>query len=138
MALTLEEITPGAIAYFDASILNADPAVTNTGSPVNRIGIGNQFVCYKVDGARSFWAPLTATFRRERLPIDPAWVSNGYGPLAAGGVYLQDGACTYVGPSSSFVLAAANENPFEGSRPSISAVGLSQVLRVVAQRRGSL
>ena len=138
MPLKLEEINPGAIAYFDASVLNADPLVTNTGSPVNRVGIGNQFVCYKVDGPNSLWAPLTATFRRERLPIDPTWVSNGYGPLAEGGVYLQDGACTYVGPNPSFVLAAANENPFENARPAISADGLAEVLRVVAQRRGSL
>ncbi|WP_449422697.1 hypothetical protein [Rhodanobacter lindaniclasticus] len=138
MSLALEEIAPGAIAYFDASVLNADPLVTNTGSPVNRVGIGNQFVCYKMEGQRSFWAPLTATFRRERLPIDPTWVSNGYGPLAGGGVYLQDGACTYVGPNDSFVVAAVNENPFENGRPIISADGLAEVLRVVAQRRGSL
>ena len=138
MSLAIEEIAPGAIAYFDASLLNADPLVKNTGSAVNRAGIGNQFVCYKVNGASSFWAPFTATFRRERLPINPAWVSNGYGPLAAGGVYLQDGACTYVGPNESFVAAAANENPFPGGRPVLSPEGLVEVLRVVAQRKGSL
>jgi hypothetical protein len=138
MALTLAEVVPGAIAYFDANTLNADAAVSTTGSPVNRQGVGNQFICYKVDGEQSFWAPLTATYRRERLPIQAAWVQNGYGPLGAGGVFLQDGRCTYAGPSASFVRASAAENPFDQGRPTLTEPGLNQVIQVVAQRGGQL
>jgi hypothetical protein len=138
MPLTAAEFAPGAIAYFDATVLNADPAVSKSGSPVDRLGVGNQFVCYKVDSQTSYWAPLTATYRRERLPIEAGWVTSGYGPLAAGGVYLQDGQCTYAGPIASFVQAAAQENPFQHGRPTLSEAGLAQVLRVVAERGGQL
>ena len=78
------------------------------------------------------------TYRRERLPIEAGWVTSGYGPLAAGGVYLQDGQCTYAGPIASFVQAAAQENPFQHGRPTLSEAGLAQVLRVVAERGGQL
>jgi hypothetical protein len=138
MPLSQEEVAPGAIAYFNADALNGDAAVQKTGSPVDRRGNGNQFVCYKVEGETSYWTPLTASYRRERLAIQPEWVANGYGPLAGGGVYLQDGRGTYKGSTASFVAAAAAENPFEGGRPQLLSAGLEEVLRVIAERGGQL
>ncbi len=142
MPLTLEQIKPGAVAYFDADALNSSENVSITGSPVKRIGTTgarNQFVCYKVVDGRSHWAPLTGTFRKERLPIDPAWVSFGYGALKAGGVYLQDGGCTYVNSNEAFITAAAEEDEFkQGSRPFISEVGIQQVIKTVEERKGQL
>jgi hypothetical protein len=142
MPLAPAEVVLGAIAYFDADVLNGDDSVVKPESPVSRpgVGAGNQFVCYKLDGDKAFWAPLTATYRRERLHVEPKWVANGYGPLVRGGVYLQDGRTTYAGPVEAFVKAASAERPFHGrgGGPSISNEGLAEIVRVVGERGGQL
>lgn len=136
MPLQLGEIVPGAIAYFDAQALNADSRVSKSGDPITRPGTGNQFVCYNINGASSFWAPLTATARPERLRIEAASVTNGYGPLAAGNVYLQDSKNTYAGASRAFVDASVEESVFNGGRRIPSAAGVTAVVEVVVQRGG--
>ena len=136
MTLQLTEIVPGAIAYFDATTLNSDKNISISGDPVSRAGAGNQFVCYKTDGDRSWWAPLTATERPERLRIEGTWISDGYGPLAKGDVFLQDGKNTYCGPNASFIAATTNEATFKVRRPMISATGVSRVQRIVVERGG--
>lgn len=105
---------------------------------MTRAGPGNQFVCYKAVGGRSWSAPLTATERQERLRIEAAWVANGYGPLGAGNVFLQDGKNTYADPDSSFVAAAAGESHFNGGRPTVSAAGVAEIVRVVEARAGQI
>ena len=62
MPLTTAQITIGAIAYFDVDVLHADKGIHVTGDPVTRDVNGNQFVCYKVSGDQSYWAPLTGTY----------------------------------------------------------------------------
>lgn len=110
MPLSPQEIVVGAIAYFDVAILHAEPAVIVTGDPVTRDVTGNQFVCYRVDGQSSYWSPLTATYKFRRTKIDQEWVINGYGPLAAGQVWLQDGKNTYRGPNAAFIAATAKSD----------------------------
>ena len=142
MALILNDIKAGAIAYFDADVLNASQSVAITGSPVRRIGTSgarNQFVCYKVEGELSYWAPLTTAFRKERLRMDPSWITFAYGALQAGEVYLQDGGCTYRDTNESFVRSAAEEEEFkQGSRPFESDAGIEEVRRTVLARKGQL
>lgn len=138
MPLTAAEILVGAIAYFDAQALNANAAITKSGDQVTRLGSNNQFVCYKVVGATSFWAPLTGTGSSVRVPIKPNTVSNAYGALANGKVFLQDGKNTYAGPNADFVTAAANEGPFIKGRPRVSAAGVSAIAAAVLARGGQL
>jgi hypothetical protein len=138
MPLTATDVVPGAVAYFDVNALNADPAVTVTGDPVQRQVTGNQFVCYKVDGATSFWSPLTGTYKLARLPIKPAWLTHAYGALAAGQVWLQDGKNTYRGPHSSFIAATHSEHPFAVARPYISHTGLTEIHAAIRQRGGAI
>lgn len=138
MPLAEPEIAAGAIAFFDAATLNADGNVSISGDPVTRLGDGNQFVCYKAASGGSWWAPLTATERPERLRVKAGWVANGYGPLATGGVFLQDGKNTYAGPNTSFIAAAAGEKPFNGGRPTVSAAGVVEIVRVVEGRGGQM
>jgi len=138
MPVSEADIQAGAIAYFDAEALNRDADVSVYGDPVTRAGTGNQFVCYGASDGRSWWAPLTATERPERLRIEAGWVANGYGPLGAGNVFLQDGRNTYAGPNNSFVAAASSESPFNGGRPTVSATGVAEIVRVVQERGGQL
>ena len=138
MPLTLPEIQPGAIAYFDVGILHADATVTVTGYPINRDVAGNQFVCYKIDGNMSYWSPLTGTFKYKRTLIEAAWVTNGYGPLAAGQVWLQDGKNTYWGPNASFIAATATEQAFNIARPTLSANAVAAIHVAIQARGGAL
>ena len=139
MPLTTAQITIGAIAYFDVDVLHADKGIHVTGDPVTRDVNGNQFVCYKVSGDQSYWAPLTGTYRHPRLPIDPNWVSNGYGALSAGTVWLQDGKNTYSGPNTSFIAATATEQAFNaGQRPMLSPAGMQAILKAIKARGGAL
>jgi hypothetical protein len=138
MALTIAEIKPGAVAYFDVAVLHADPEVSVTGDPVKRDVTGNQFVCYRVEQNKSYWSPLTATFKFKRTLIKAEWVSNGYGPLGAGKVWLQDGKNTYQGPNQSFMAATATEGPFEVARPTLSNEALTEIHLAIKGRGGAL
>ena len=137
MALSEAEIRLGTVAYFDVSLLHADDSVVVTGDPVVRDTLtGNQFVCDLVRGGSSFWAPLTATWRKERLRIERSCIAHGYGPLAHGEVFLQDGKNTYSGQHAAFVRAAAAEEPIAGRRPSLTELGVASVVAVVSKRGG--
>lgn len=138
MPLTLAEIQPGAIAYFDVGVLHGDAAVVVTGDPVQRDVTGNQFVCYKTKAGTSFWSPLTATFKFSRTRIKPSWVTHGYGPLAVGRVWLQDGKNTYRGPDASFVAASATEHAFDVARPVLSAAAIAAIRQAIEVRGGAL
>jgi hypothetical protein len=137
MPLTEAEIEPGAIAYFDVEVLHADAEVQISGDRVQREVTGNQFVCHSVTGQRSCWSPLTATYRHPRIRIEPEWVANGYGPLAAGGVWLQDGKNTYCGPSASFVAGSATEAQFNVTRPRLSNAALVKIHEQISKRGGA-
>jgi hypothetical protein len=97
----------------------------------------NGFVCYKIEGPASWWAPLTSTARTERVRIDPSWLSCHRGKLGDGGVYLQDGKNTYAGPTQSFIAASKNE-VLIGPRAYLSADGVAAIVAEVKNRGGAL
>jgi hypothetical protein len=136
MTLSDQDIVPGAIAYFDALALTALPSVKVSGDPVDRPGLENPFVCYEVRGERCAWAPLTGTFKTDRLRIEANWVSSDFGPLGGGEVFLQDGETTYTGPKSAFQSAASSEPPFREERPRVSSEGLEMIHKEIAERGG--
>ena len=138
MALCENEIVQGAIAYFDVDVLHQDQSVVITGDPIVRDSKnGNQFVCHKVEGEICYWSPLTGSYKFPRLPIKADWVTNGYGPLAIGKVWLQDGKNTYRGPKTSCIAAAVNESPFENGRPSLSQDALDKIFEQIDKRGGA-
>lgn len=137
MPLQENEIQPGTVAYFDIEVLHQDRRVQVTGDPVRREATGNQFVCYKVTEGVSYWSPLTGTYRYPRLRIEPEWVSNGYGPLATGEVWLQDGKNTYRGPHASFIAATATELPFDIARPHLSNAAIAAIHAQICNRGGA-
>ena len=139
MALDEKEIVQGAVAYFDVDVLHQDQAVVITGDRIVRDSRnGNQFVCHKVEEETCYWSPLTGSYKFPRLQIDSDWVTNGYGPLAVGKVWLQDGKNTYRGPKASFVAAAASESAFENGRPSLSQDALDKIYEQIQKRGGAM
>jgi len=138
MALKENEIVEGAIAYFDVDVLHQDKDVVITGDKIIRDSKnGNQFVCHKIDGDICYWSPLTASYKFPRLAISAGWVTNGYGPLGVGKVWLQDGKNTYRGPKPSFVAAAIGEHAFDNGRPSLSHEALEKIYEQIDKRGGA-
>ena len=132
------EILPGAIAFFDAKKLNDDINIEVSGDPVTRAGSRNQFLCYERNGKSSCWTPLTSTQRDERIPIKQEWLSNAYGKLGEGEVYLQDGKNIYCGENASFIEASLDEDTFHQGRPIVSPEGVAAVRNEIASRNETL
>lgn len=136
MPLLDSEIQAGCVAYFDITTLNADTRVSRPRCPTTR---PSPFVCFESANDRSAWAPITTQFRKERLFLDPLWRVGGSKQWRTDHLYLNDGACTYVGTNAAFVDSAATETPFmKISRPRLTADGVAAVVAEVRQRRGTM
>jgi hypothetical protein len=134
MPLALHEIQVGAIAYFDISLLSNDPSIKKPAFPPNR---PSPFICFQAQNGQSAWAVVTTQYRRERLVLEKAWRVEGSVQWRTDDLYLNDGACTYVGPDQSFVNAGVHETPFTTiNRPQLIALGVAAVLAEVINRNG--
>ena len=147
MPLSEAEIYPGAVAYFEPTVLNRDKDIEVTGDPVTRDG---PFVCYAVSEGRSRWTPLTSedkliTNRKTgktfsvRVRIEPEWVARAYGLFAAGESFFQDGKNTYSGANATFIAAGAKiDIQTPDTRPALNEDGLKAAHEYIARRGGAL
>lgn len=135
MPLTEAMIRPGMVAYFDASVLNADPSVRSPRSPTTR---SEPSVCFQVSGSTSAWAPITTTFRPERLAIRAEWRVDGGGDWISKDQYLNDGATAYVGANRVFTRASlAQDNCTDESRPCTADAGVAATPAEVRKHAGN-
>jgi len=135
MALTLKEVQPGIVAYFDVSVLNGSQTVRKPASPTSRNG---PFVCFAVVGDCSAWAPISKEYRSERVEIKKQWRLAGGGAWKKSDQYLNDGSTTYVGPSKAFVEAAAVVDTYNASgRPRVAPDGVAAIIAEVRSRNGN-
>jgi hypothetical protein len=132
----MSEVVVGNIAYFDHQLLIDDQFIDCGDLSINRPG---PFVCVEVKGDDSVWCAITTQFKRERLFIDQAWRQDGSPLWHSSDQYLQDGLKTYFGPSTSFVVCAQNEMPFQPHlRPKISQAGVQAILAEINAQGGPL
>lgn len=133
-ALTAPEVESGLVAWLDQATLNHDARVVKStphpGEPEPR-----PFVCFRVDGATSHWAPVTTSERKERLYLNPEWRSGGGPGWEARDQYLVDGANTYVGPTTAFLEASHGDWTEEGARMRLSEAGLAAVATEVERQK---
>jgi hypothetical protein len=136
MALRLQDIGLGVVAYFDDKLLLAEKSIDNGGSNLNRPG---PFVCVQMKDGASAWCPITGEFRPERLPLKKQWRRFGSDKWKEDDQYLNDGLNTFVGPNEAFVRAGAKEVPFtQYRRPRVSADGVAAMLEEVRKQGGLL
>ncbi len=136
MPLLLEDVKLGAIAYFDHHVLLADPDIDRDDDGLNRPG---PFVCVQIDGDKSVWSAVTSEHRHERLLLQTQWRQNGSPQWRSINQYLVDGLGTYIGPTASFIRAAAAETPFvQYPRPSLTLDGVTAVLAEIEKQGGPL
>ncbi|MEW6112482.1 MAG: hypothetical protein AB1664_10165 [Thermodesulfobacteriota bacterium] len=137
MPLAQHEIQVGAVAYFDVTVLNGDARITQPYSPTTR---PSPFACFEVGHDRSAWAAITTKQRPDgkRLEVEKAWRLGGSTQWNNDSLFLNDGACTYVGPDQAFIDAAVTEQAFVTiPRPGISATGVAQIITAVQKRHGN-
>jgi hypothetical protein len=136
MPLLPQEVSPGAVAYFDVGILNAATAILKPANPTTRNG---PFLCLQVVGESSSWTALTWTGRPERLFIEKAWREGGTTAWQNGTPYVNDGAITYRGPNASFIAAAAVADTYRPeTRQRVSTAGVAAAVAEVTHRAGGL
>ena len=136
MPLLTNEISVGAVAYFDTALLNGDPRLIKPQYPANR---ASPFVCFQINGTDSAWAVITTQYRKERLEISKPWRQEGSIQWKTDDLYLNDGACTYTGPNQAFVDAAINETPFTTiNRPQVTPDGIAAIINTVMSRNGPM
>ena len=70
MQIAEAEIVEGLVAYLDQSVLSANEQVLDT-CPQASTQV-RPFVCVRAANGRSQWAPLSTSWRRERLAIAAA------------------------------------------------------------------
>ena len=138
MALSLNEIVPGVVAYFDHKALNTGPGVVKPASPAT---ISGPFLCFAVGKDTSGWAPLTTEQREDdrRIEIRKEWRSGGMGKWLTEAQFLSDGSTTYVGPNAAFVSASTIQDRVSTQqRPRVLKAGVDAVLAEIKTRGGHM
>ncbi len=137
--LKFSDVRPGAVAYFDVSILNNDPYVRKPYSPATRNG---PFLCYANSNGHCCWVEITTQPGNERLEILKEWRTGGSATWQVTPQYVNDGRTTYCGSTQCF-LNAANDtevdrfNPKPGNRrPQVCPKGVEIIAELVKERGG--
>lgn len=131
--LALNEIQVGLVSHLDQTMLTHDPNILDT-YPQTDTEL-RPFVCVAVDGDKSTWPPLTSTYRRERLKVDDAWRFGGIDMWRDRVCYLNDGANVYIGPTSSFIAASADDLTDESTRSRMTNDGVNAIAMEVQKQK---
>jgi hypothetical protein len=136
MPLSLHEVAPGAVAYFDHEVLLADPRIDRNDDSLNRPG---PFVCVQVVGKESVWSAVTSEWRAERLLIEQEWRQGGSQRWVDQNQYLVDGLSTYLGPTDAFLRAAVRRIALAPhTRPQVLEQGIVAILAEIDKQGGPL
>jgi hypothetical protein len=136
MALRVEDIFVGAVAFFDDELLLAETEIDSGGTAIDRPG---PFVCVQVKDRSSVWIPVTGEFRPERLLIKPEWRQHGSDKWREDDQFVNDGLNTFLGPNEAFLRAGAKETPFNiYKRPRIKKQGIAAILEEIDKQGGPL
>lgn len=133
MALHIDQIRPGAVAYLDTSILLADPRLRRVGTGAFRSG---PFVCTEVGAGYTTWLSITSQPgpHSARLPIAQAWRGGGSKTWRYGPCYLSDARESFSGRDVLFCDAARDEIDFRTTgRPHVTAEGLAAIHDEIAK-----
>lgn len=134
MALELNEIEPGVVAYLDGRALVSDPRIWQPHP--NYDFREHPFVCLAAEHGRSVWLSLTsrqhALYRRPE--VLPTWRSGGTPGWRLRDQFVNNVTNPFCGPDEAFVDAGAAEVLINGcSRPRIDTAGVA-VIRAAVER----
>jgi hypothetical protein len=133
VALTNEQIFVGSIAYFSVDILKGDPFTRKGGVDHIAPGAVRPFVCYDSSEAESCWAPITSTYRSERVEVRALDRENMPGPT----MYLNDGTSSVKGSNDAFIQAAAGyDQKNDRTRPRIRNPKIFEIIAEIEKRGG--
>lgn len=134
MALTIDQIRPGAVAYLDTSILLADPRLHRLETGLFRSG---PFVCIEIGAGYTTWLSITSQpgCYRQRMEIRPEWRIHGSLTWRGGPSYINDVRNPVRGRDVVFCDASRSEIDFTTiGRPQITPAGLAAIQREISAR----
>lgn len=140
MPLSLDEIVPGIVAYFDSAALVRDPRVDRFGSDSADTKPNRPYLCVMVSGDDCVWLALTSQNPKgTRLALSSAWRLGGTMRWRTDDVFVRCFAKELRGPASAFVLAAARADVQEPwNRPRLTEDGLGKIQSIWKRKHDRL
>ena len=136
MALGIDDVRPGIVAYMSAKLLYEDLSVVRDPF-INDFKEGRPYLCVSVTGDTSVWLPITTQDPfGGRLLLRREWRFGGSGRWLSGSHYIQALTRTFSGPTASFVAASQPCDVVpRWNRPRLSQAGLDAVLDAIARNQ---
>lgn len=133
MALTIEQVKPGVVAYLNHEALNSHSYLKKPPSPAPRSG---PFLCYALESdGTAYWSEITTG--NGRFEIVDAWKRGGSEKWRKDKQFLNGAQTSYVGPAFSFIIAASGTDTFGPlDRPLVSPEGIRDVLSFISDGGG--
>lgn len=134
MALHLDEIAPGVVAYLDTRILLADSRLVRSGTQFFRSG---PFLCGMVGAGRTVWWEMTTQPGKwnQRFRIRPEWCIGGTQLWRDTPKFLNNPGEPFIGRDVVFADASHSEFSFmQYDRPRIADEGVELALIEMATR----
>jgi len=129
--LTIDQIHPGAVAYFDTQILLADTRLQRLEDRTFRSG---PFVCIEIGAGYTTWLSITSQPGRynQRLELRPEWRIAGSQVWRHGACYINNVCNPVRGRDVVFCDASRGEIDFTTiGRPQVTAAGLDAIFNEI-------
>ncbi|AVO24098.1 hypothetical protein [Xanthomonas phage XPP9] len=133
--IRLDEILPGAVAYFDPALLNPDG---NRFRPGANTPMNKPYVCIDVDGdGGSVWLSISSSPGiGGRIELLREWRTGGSPRWRKGDCYITNVTSTIWRPNPTFIAASQNEHDLaKCGRPHVTPVGIAVIRNAIEQRR---
>lgn len=134
MALTIDDIRPGCVAFLDTEILLRDSRLQWRGGE----GFPSRpFLCAALRPGQTVWYPLTSKPGAcgKRFLLLPEWIGGGHTRWCSGPNYVKDLREPYIGRDVVFLEASAREWLHPGTeRPYVTQAGIDAIFAEMAAR----
>lgn len=134
MALTLDDIRPGCVAYLDTSVLLRDSRLQRTGDGLFRSG---PFLCLSLRPGQTVWYQITTKPGScgKRFLLQPNWVTGGSARWRSDTQYVKDLREPFIARDVVFLEAGAHEAPYVlFDRPHVSQAGIEAIVAEMRAR----
>lgn len=132
MALTIDDIKPGCVAYLDTEILLRDSRLQWRGG--ERFP-SRPFLCVALRPGQTVWYPLTSKPGAcgKRFLLQPEWVTGGSTRWREGSNYVKDLREPFIGRDVVFLEAGGREWAYSSiERPHVTQAGIDAIFAEMA------
>lgn len=134
MALTIDDIKPGCVAFLDTEILLRDSRLQWRGGDMFRSG---PFLCLALRPGRTVWYQITSKPGAcgKRFLLQPEWIAGGSTHWHDSTNYVKDLREPFSARDVVFLEAGAREWPyFRHDRPYVTQAGIDAIFAEMTAR----